>query len=108
MVHAETAEAAVSMLAAVADFAATDAHPASHAVARKQKDHKADHAHQQAAALTVLLEYSSKGEEQQMVMLELFFCKVEMTEVCSAKCDTSSVTCCKTRLLFLHRPLLWY
>ena len=106
MVHAEAAEAAVSMLAAVADYATTDAHMASHAVAKKQKDQKADHAHQQAAALTVLLEYASKGEEQQLVMLELFFCKVNMTENCSARCDTSCMICCKTRLLVLHRPLL--
>ncbi len=108
MVHAEAAEAAVSMLAAVADYATTDAHAASHAVAKKQKEQAADHAHQQAAALTVLLEYASKGEEQQMVMLELFFCKVNITEICSARRDTSCVTCCKTRLLFLHRPVLWY
>ncbi|DBA94184.1 TPA: hypothetical protein ACH3X1_001815 [Trebouxia sp. C0004] len=76
MVHAEAAEAAVSMLAAVADYATTDAHAASHAVAKKQKDQAADHAHQQAAAMTVLLEYASKEKEHQMVMLELFFCKV--------------------------------
>jgi hypothetical protein len=106
MVHAEAAEAAVSMLAAVADYAMTDAHVGSHAVAKKQKDQKADHAHQQAAALTVMLEYASKGEEQQLVMLELFFCKVNMTETCSARCDTSCMICCKTRLLVLHRPLL--
>ncbi|KAL0027210.1 hypothetical protein WJX77_003862 [Trebouxia sp. C0004] len=72
----EAAEAAVSMLAAVADYATTDAHAASHAVAKKQKDQAADHAHQQAAAMTVLLEYASKEKEHQMVMLELFFCKV--------------------------------
>ncbi|KAA6412940.1 MAG: hypothetical protein FRX49_13761, partial [Trebouxia sp. A1-2] len=76
MVHAEAADAAVSMLAAVADYATTDAHTASHAVVKKQKDQKADHAHQQAAALTVMLEYASKGAEQQVVMLELFSCKM--------------------------------
>lgn len=108
MVHSEAAEAAVSMLAAVADYATTDAHAASHAVAKKQKDQKADHAHQQAAALTVMLEYAMKGEEEQIVMLELFFCKVNITEICSATCDTSCITCYKTMLLFLHRPLLWY
>ena len=103
MVHAEAAEAAVSMLAAVADYATADTHAASHAVARKQKDQAAEHAHQQAAALTVLLEYASKGEEQQMVMLELFFCKVNTTEnVCSARHDTSCITCCRTMLLFWH------
>ena len=108
MVHAEAAEAAVSMLAAVADYATTDAHMASHAVAKKQKDQKADHAHQQAAALTVLLEYASKGQEQHMVMLELFFCTVNMTASCSARHGASCITCCKTRLVFLHRPLLEY
>ena len=107
MVHAEAAEAAVSMLAAVADYATTGAHAAPHAMAKKQKDQKADHAHQQAAALAVLLEYASKGEEQQMVMLELFSCKVNTTEICSARRDTSYVTCCIT-MLFLHRPILWY
>lgn len=96
------------MLAAVADYATTGAHAAPHAMAKKQKDQKADHAHQQAAALAVLLEYASKGEEQQMVMLELFFCKVNTTEICSARHDTSYITCCITVLLFLHRPLLWY
>ncbi len=108
MVHAEAAEAAVSMLAAVADYATTDAHAASHAVAKKQKDKKADHAHQQAAALTVLLEYASQGEEQQMVMLELFFCKVNVAKSCSARHGTSCMTCCKTRLVCLHRLPLEY
>lgn len=105
MVHAEAADAAVSMLAAVADYATTDAHTASHAVVKKQKDQKADHAHQQAAALTVMLEYASKGAEQQVVMLELFSCKVTLIENCSA---TSCTTCCKTMQLSLHRPVLWF
>ncbi|KAL0030024.1 hypothetical protein WJX79_001712 [Trebouxia sp. C0005] len=77
--HQQDVQAAITgILAKPFLLAHSNAAAASEALPQllAQKDQKADHAHQQAAALTVMLEYASKGAEQQVVMLELFSCKM--------------------------------
>ncbi len=76
VVQAEAAKAAIGMMVAVADCITANGSTAPNAAAKKQKDQKADQAHQQASAMTVMLEFASKGPGHQMVVMELFFCEV--------------------------------
>ena len=75
-VVAEAAEAAVSMLADVADCILLKDTSRSHVLAGKQKDQTADMAQQQTSAVSVMLEYARKGGDEQELVLEMFFCMV--------------------------------
>ena len=75
-VQAEAPEAAISMLAAVAGYAVTNSQAASHVAAKSLKDQKADQVHLQASAMTVMVEYASRGPDEKTLVLELFFDKV--------------------------------